>query len=193
MSIWATATSASVETALGVLADQHHQHTASGHRQSVTSKSSIKSLTNHSSPGSLTNFYQQQIVNQSPSGGNASSSVYSTATTHSNNNSNALHIGVALGAVSQIAATIASSGGSNINNNNNNSNSNASTYPQHHRNSLSQSQILSYTPPNPNKVSVLCVLIFLHKVISSISRSITPKIKAEACVHENVYLINIFI
>ncbi|XP_075164914.1 uncharacterized protein LOC142237467 [Haematobia irritans] len=92
-----------------------------------------------------------------------------TALQHSNNS--AIHIGVAVGAASTVASSILAhsgfhnnssnnslngGGGANANNHNNNNtnnnnNNNNNSYSTYHRQSLSQSQILSYSPPNPNK------------------------------------------
>ncbi|XP_013118993.1 calcium release-activated calcium channel protein 1 isoform X2 [Stomoxys calcitrans] len=79
-----------------------------------------------------------------------------TALQHSNNS--AIHIGVAVGAASTVASSLLAHSGFHNNNsssnslngggNGNNSNNGHGTY---QRQSLSQSQILSYSPPNPNK------------------------------------------
>ncbi|KAI8117417.1 hypothetical protein CVS40_10680 [Lucilia cuprina] len=166
MSIWTTTTSSpGLDTPLGSLTQtQQQQHQQQQHQQQQQTKqnehrkSSSTSInnqipqTNHktqSSPGSLANILSSSgshLINHSPSG------VGGGVTAHSNN---AIHIGVAVGAASTLASSIIHhSSGSNHNNNNNNSNNNNGsgncTYPQQ-RHSLSQSQILSYSPPNPNK------------------------------------------
>ncbi|KAM7345346.1 calcium release-activated calcium channel protein orai isoform 2-T3 [Cochliomyia hominivorax] len=153
MSIWATTTSSSpgLDTPLGTLNQQQQPEKQQQHyQQSDKRKSSSNSIHNtqsyntnqkpQSSPGSLANILSSgQLVNHSPSG---------SASTHSNN---AIHIGVAVGAASTLATSIIHhSAGNNNNNSGNNTSCGNSTYPQQ-RHSLSQSQILSYSPPNPNK------------------------------------------
>lgn len=171
MSIWTTNTSSSgLDTPLESINRQPPSSTTQ--TQAEKRKSSSTSVNQHktqSSPGSLANILgAAQLVNHSPSG---------SALAHSNN---AIHIGVAVGAASTLASSIIhhsaltnyphpnnsnntvinSSNQNNGSSNNNNSNSCGNcTYPQQ-RHSLSQSQILNYSPPNPNKVSSVFILWF---------------------------------
>uniref|UniRef100_A0A1B0AHN5 Uncharacterized protein n=1 Tax=Glossina pallidipes TaxID=7398 RepID=A0A1B0AHN5_GLOPL len=82
-------------------------------------------------------------------GGTSNTSSPSSSTpTHS---TSGLHIGAAVGAASAIASTIIahSPNNSSISNcSNNNQIGNNGTYQRH---TLTQSQLLSYTPPNPHK------------------------------------------
>lgn len=173
MSIWTTNTSSTVlDTPLESINRQQSPPTTQTNQQQQqlekrkSSGTSVNQQQQHqhktqSSPGSLANILgAAHFVSQSPSG---------SALAHSNN---AIHIGVAVGAASTLASSIihhsaltnhpngnsnntvisSSNQNNNSGNNNNNNTCGNCTYPQQ-RHSLSQSQILSYSPPNPNKVS----------------------------------------
>lgn len=158
MSIWTTANNSSgLDTPQANLLNrqlQQHQQKLTEQRKSSNCSLHLQPQHNNqktqSSPGSLSNILSgTHFVNYSPSGG---------IPAHSNN---AIHIGVAVGAASSLASSILQhTSVASQKATNNNSDCGNCTYPQQ-RHSLSQSEILSYSPPNPKKVRNVCICISL--------------------------------
>uniref|UniRef100_T1P9I5 Mediator of CRAC channel activity n=1 Tax=Musca domestica TaxID=7370 RepID=T1P9I5_MUSDO len=156
MSVWTTATSSGLVESGGSSNRATHPSNE-GHKPQAQQKHLVKSSILTQPPGSsLPNILSFSHSTQQATGG---------SNQHSNQNS--LHIGV-IGAVGVASSIIAHSSfhnsnnnnNSNANNNTNNSNSTNSLngggtggggHNTYQRQSLSQSQILSYSPPNPNK------------------------------------------
>lgn len=177
MSIWATTTSG-LESALrsvGVAAQAKQQ--SASQKQLDTKVAAASNQKTLSYPGSLTNILScasGTSNNNNPlclqtltaSGTTTHGHNSTDSSPHSNRNNyhhqNALHIGVAVGAASTVASSIIahSAGGFLANNNSNNNNHNVhgtgsnSGHSTYQRQSLSQSEFLNYSPPNPNKVSL---------------------------------------
>ncbi|KAL9922785.1 uncharacterized protein ACN427_003181 isoform 1-T1 [Glossina fuscipes fuscipes] len=180
MSIWTTATTG-LENALAAIKSQkqtqqqqqqqqqQHSNTCVGDRptNNFSQSSGQRNLIN-SSAGSLSSYFNNSslinsgnnynslhnlsVKQKNPSatnGGTSNTSSPSSSTpTHS---TSGLHIGAAVGAASALASTIIAHcpNNSSISNcSNNNQNGNNGTYQRH---TLTQSQLLSYTPPNPHK------------------------------------------
>uniref|UniRef100_A0A1A9VFH0 Uncharacterized protein n=1 Tax=Glossina austeni TaxID=7395 RepID=A0A1A9VFH0_GLOAU len=103
----------------------------------------INSVNNYNS---IHNLSVKQKNPSATNGGTSNTSSPSSSTpTHS---TSGLHIGAAVGAASAIASTIIAHSPNNSSISNCSNNNQNGTYQRH---TLTQSQLLSYTPPNPHK------------------------------------------